>query len=158
LADIISCNPAGLTPEQIKQLTIPRDVMVATIKLYIDPQVKEELKELAAFQDKDSYIKSLKDQVTNQPAEVQNERYAILDGVIHCKNHKGYSFWRPMLLSSLENKVIKFVHLSLGHARSEKCIVENAPTFYVKNLGRKVRKILTCCDVCQRVKHPKQVL
>jgi hypothetical protein len=27
-------------------------------------------------------------------------------------------------------------------------------TFYVKNLCRKVRKGLSCCDVCQRVKHP----
>ena len=66
------------------------------------------------------YTKTLKDHVTNQPAKVQDGRYAVLDGVIHCKNHKGYSFWRPMLLSSLENKVIKFVHLYLGHAGSEK--------------------------------------
>jgi hypothetical protein len=48
--------------------------MVATIKLNIDPQVKKELKELAAFQDKDPYIKTFKDQVTNQPAEVQDGR------------------------------------------------------------------------------------
>jgi len=158
LADIISRNPAGLTPEKIKQLTRPRDIMSATVKLNIDPQVKKELKELATFQDKDPYIKTLKDRVTNQPAEVQDGRYAVLDGVIHCKNHKGYLFWRPMLLSSLENKVIKFVHLSLGHAGSEKCIAEIARTFYVKNFGRKARKILFCCDVCQRVKTPKQVL
>jgi hypothetical protein len=110
LADIISRNPAGLTPEQIKQLTRPRDVMVATIKLNVNSQVKKELKELAAFQDKVPYIKTLKDQVTNQSAEVHDGRYAILDGVIHCKNHKGYSFWRPMLPSSLENNVIKFLH------------------------------------------------
>ena len=46
--------------------------MVATIKLNIDLQVRKELKELAAFQDKDPYIKTLEDQVTNQPAEVQD--------------------------------------------------------------------------------------
>jgi hypothetical protein len=97
LADIISHNPAGLTPEQIKQLTRPRDIMVATIKLNIDPQVKEELKELAAYQDKDPYIKTLKDQVTNQPTEIQDGQYAVLDGVVHCKNHKSYPFWRPIL-------------------------------------------------------------
>ena len=54
LADIISRNPAGLTPEQTKQLTRPRDIIVATIKFNIDSQVKKELKELATFQDKDS--------------------------------------------------------------------------------------------------------
>jgi hypothetical protein len=66
--------------------------MVVTIMLNIDPpQVKKALKELAAFQDKDPYIKSLKDESTSQPAEVQDRRYAILDVVIHCENHKGYS-------------------------------------------------------------------
>jgi hypothetical protein len=74
LADIISRNPAGLTPEQIKQLTRHRDIMVATIKLNIDLQVKKELKELAAYQDKDPYIKTLKDHVTNHATEIQYER------------------------------------------------------------------------------------
>jgi hypothetical protein len=115
--------------------------MVATVKLNIDSQVKKELKELAAFQDKNSYIKTLNNRVTNQSAEVQDWRYAILNGVTHFKNHKRYSFWRPMLPSSLENNVIKFVHFSLGHAGSEKCIKEIAHTFYIKDLGRKVRKI-----------------
>jgi hypothetical protein len=76
--------------------------------------------------------------------------------VIHCENHKGYSLWRPMLPSSLENKVITFVHLSLGHAGSEKCIAEIAHTFNIKNICRKLRKILSYCDVCQRVKHPNR--
>ena len=87
LADTISRNPAGLTPEQIKQLTRPRGVMVETVKLNLDPQVKKEIKKLAAFQDNDPYIISLKDQVTKQPAEVEDGRYAIVDGVIHFKNH-----------------------------------------------------------------------
>jgi hypothetical protein len=34
----------GLILEQIKQLTRPRDIMVAAIGLNIDPQVKKELK------------------------------------------------------------------------------------------------------------------
>jgi hypothetical protein len=88
--------------------------MVTTVKLDINSQVKKELKELAAFQDKDPYIKTLKDQVTNQPAEVQDGRYANLDGAIYCKNHKSYSFWRPMLPSRLENKLVKFVLYAYG--------------------------------------------
>jgi hypothetical protein len=61
-----------------------------------------------------------------------------------------------MLTSSLEYKVIKFVHFSLGHAGSKKCVPELAHTFYVKNLGRKARKILSYCDMCQGVKHPNR--
>jgi hypothetical protein len=66
--------------------------MVATIKLNIQAQVKKELKELAVFQDKDPYITSLKDKVTNQPAEVQDGRYAIVDGVIHLRTLKAIHF------------------------------------------------------------------
>ena len=78
-------------------------MMVATVKLNIDLQVKKELRELAAYQDKDPYIKSLKHQATNQPTEVQDGRYAVLDCVIPCKNHKSYQLGRPMLPSNLEN-------------------------------------------------------
>lgn len=128
-AYIISRHPAELTREQIKQLTRPRDIIVAAPGLNIDPQVKKELKDLVAYQDNGPYIKNLKNQVTNQPAEVHDWQYAVADGVIHCKNHEGYPVWRHMLPSSLENKVFKFVHLSLDHAGSEKCIAEIAPHF-----------------------------
>jgi hypothetical protein len=130
--------------------------MVGKIWFNIDPHVKNDQKDLAAHQDDDPYTKVLKERIINQSAEAQDGRYAILDGVVHGKNHKGYPFWRPLLPSSLENKIIKFVHLSLVHAGSEKCIAEIAHTFYIKNLGRKVRKVLSCCDVCQRVKHPNR--
>jgi hypothetical protein len=97
LADIISRHPAGLTLEQIKQLKRPRYIIMAAVRLNIDPHAKKELKDLAAYQDNDPYIKKL----TNQPAEVHYWRYAVVDGVIHCKNHEGYPVWREMLPSSL---------------------------------------------------------
>ena len=127
MADIISRHSAGLTLEKIKQLTRPRYIMVAAIGLNIDSQVMKELKDLAAYQDNDPHIKNLKDQVTNQIVEVHDWRCAVVDGVIHCENHEGYSVWRQMLPSSLQNKVVTFVHLSLGHAGSEKCIAGMAP-------------------------------
>jgi len=63
LADIISRHPAGLTLEQIKQLTRPRYIMMAAVRLNIDSQVKKELKGLAAYQYNVPYIKK-----TNKPA------------------------------------------------------------------------------------------
>jgi hypothetical protein len=61
-----------------------------------------------------------------------------------------------MFPSSLENKVTKIVHFSLGKEGSEKRVAEIAHTFYVMNLGRRVRKILSSCDICQRFKHPNR--
>jgi hypothetical protein len=57
-----------------------------------------------------------------------------------------------MLLHCLESKVFKFAHFSFGHAGVEKCMEEMKHVFYVRNLGRKLRKLIACCDVCQRTK------
>jgi hypothetical protein len=59
---------------------------------------------------------------------------------------------------SLEYKLIKYVHTSMGHSGTDKCISQTSETFYVKNLGRKVRKYVAQCDICQRVKHPGDLL
>jgi hypothetical protein len=37
-----------------------------------------------------------------------------------------------------------------------KCIAQFAITFHVEGLGLRVRKFISRCDICQRVKHPKR--
>jgi hypothetical protein len=46
LADVISRNPAGLTPEQIKQLTRPRDLIVGRIELMHALAISEKLRKI----------------------------------------------------------------------------------------------------------------
>jgi len=58
--------------------------------------------------------------------------------------------WKAMLPERLEQKVMKFVHTSMGHLGSDKCYAEIKGTFYFRNLGR---KLITACDLCQRTKH-----
>jgi hypothetical protein len=48
------------------------------------------------------------------------------------------------------------VHTSLGHLGTEKCIAQIANPFHLKGLGRKVRKFISRCDTCQRVKYPNR--
>jgi hypothetical protein len=47
LADTISCNPAGLSEREIKELSMPRGMMVAAIDLGVDPTVRRNLRDLA---------------------------------------------------------------------------------------------------------------
>ena len=58
-----------------------------------------------------------------------------------------------MLPQCLEQKVLKFVHLSLGYLGTDKCRAEIDHVFHVKNVGRKIRKLIATCDICQRTKH-----
>jgi hypothetical protein len=59
-----------------------------------------------------------------------------------------------MLPKVLELNTIEYVHQYLGHAGTDKCYNQISSTFYIKNLGRKIRKYVASCNVCQKVKHP----
>jgi hypothetical protein len=58
-----------------------------------------------------------------------------------------------MLPECLEQKVMKFVHTSLGHLGSDKCYAEIKDIFHFRNLGRKLRKFIAACDLYQITKH-----
>jgi hypothetical protein len=60
LADIISCDPAGLMQEQIK----PSDITVAVINLNTDLQVKANLKDLEAHQSNSPWVRKIKENLT----------------------------------------------------------------------------------------------
>ena len=38
----------------------------------------------------------------------------------------------------------------------DKYLQEIKYVFHVKDLGRKLRKFIACCDVCQKIKHPNR--
>jgi len=61
------------------------------------------------------------------------------------------------LPAELEDQVKSYVNTSLGHLGTEKCMCQISRTFHVKNLGRKVRRLISRCDICQRVKHPNRM-
>jgi hypothetical protein len=156
LADILSRNPVGLTQQQIKSATRPKEITIAAIDLNLDPTMKETLKNLARYQKEDPVVQKIK--VDLEVAQLSTaDKYKLINDVLHCKGDQGYPYWRPFLPASLERQVIQFVHKTVGHQGTEKCIAHLAHTFYCKNLGRKVRKFISCCDVCQRFKHPNRV-
>jgi hypothetical protein len=50
LADALSRNPAGLSEEEIKDLSKPRGITIDAIDLEIDMSVTRKLKDLATYQ------------------------------------------------------------------------------------------------------------
>jgi hypothetical protein len=67
LADVLSRNPAGLTDEEIRNLTRPDQVMVNSVQLYVDKTIGTELKDLAVLQDTDPRLAAIKRVVTTHP-------------------------------------------------------------------------------------------
>ena len=155
LADVLSRNPAGLTENELRDLRQPANLMVHAINLNKDPGMTHELKDLAAHQAADERLARIKERLNKYPTQV-NPTYKLLNGILYSKDQKHHPFWRPMLPSTLDNLVIKYVHTTLGHLGVDKCMDQVAHSFHIKNLGRKIRKYMARCDTCQRVKYPNK--
>jgi len=153
IADILSRNPTGLTDGEIRNLTSPDQILVHSFQLYSDKTVRKELKDLAALQDTDPRLVAIRREVTVHPTSAQ-QRYLLRDSVINCKGGKDRTKWKAMLRTCLEAKIFRFVHKTLGPLGVHKCLEEIRYVFQVRDLGKKLRRFIASCDVCQRVKHP----
>jgi hypothetical protein len=155
LADILSRNPTGLTNEEIRNLTRPDQILVHSAQFYTDKSLRKELADLATLQDTDPRLAAIKSEATAKPAPAQ-QRYLLRDGVAYCKGGKDRTTWKAMLPTCLEAKIFEFVHNTLGHLGVDKCLEEIRYVFQVRDLGKKLRRFIATCDVCQRVKHPNR--
>jgi hypothetical protein len=73
--------------------------------------------------------------------------------ILYRKDEDRYQYWRVMIPKSMEIQIINY---TLGHQGTDKCISHIIQSFYIRNLGRKIRRFITCCDTCQKVKHPNR--
>jgi hypothetical protein len=155
LADVLSRSPRGLTDEETRQLTRPDQIMVHRIQTYEDKALKKELQTLATLQEADEKLAVIRAKVTSLPS-TDKDKYKLQEGVLYCREGTTQHRWKAMLPAQLERKLFKYVHLSLGHVGVDKCVEEIKYVFYIKGLGRKMRKFIAYCDMCQRTKHPNR--
>jgi hypothetical protein len=155
LADVLSRSPKGLTDKETRNLTRPDQIMVNKIQIYEDKTLKKELQTLAILQDGDERLAAIKGKVTAQPFTVQ-DRNKLQNNVLYCREGNDQNKWKAMLPDNLERRIFKYVHFSLGHLGVDKCLEEIKCVFHVRNLGRKLRKFIACCDVCQKTKYPNR--
>ena len=155
LADVLSRNPAELTENELRDLRQPENLILHAINLNIDPGLTHKLKDLAAHQAADKRLAGITERLNKYPTQV-SPKYRFSNGIFYGMDQKNLPFWRPMLPSTLDNLVIKYVHTTLGHLGVDKCMDQIALSFHIKNLGRKIRKFIDRCDTCQRVKYPNK--
>jgi hypothetical protein len=154
-ADTLSRNPIGLSQESRDLMMKPRELFVAKVDLGTDRTLKKELGNLSEHQLGDLNLRKLREEVEKDPTKLEG-KYMIRNNILYCKNDRTHQYWRVMLPSQLEQRVIRYAHTLLGHQGTDKCMQQIAQTFHLKSLGRKVRKYVAHCDICQRVKHPNR--
>ena len=147
LADTISRNPASVGVQNTKEFFKPRSLMVAAVELGVDKGVERKFKELAELQAQDKRVQEIV-RIVKQDHADGSKKFMIKDGIVYGKENSSYPYWRPVLPTELEIPVIQYVHATLGHSGTDKCIAQIANTFLVKGLGRKIRKFISQCDTC----------
>ena len=109
----------------------------------------------------DQSIQRIRERIVQQPA-VPNPRYQLIDNTVFYRGGRSENEWKPVLPACLEERVLQYTHThththtSLGHLAVEKCMQQIKQAYHLKNLGHKVRKFISCCDTCQRVKFPNR--
>jgi hypothetical protein len=154
-ADILSRNPVGSDQGSRSFRQRGREFLVAKLDLSVDKALLRDLGNLSQHQLSDPVLAKIREQLEEDPTKYK-DRYMIKNQVLLCKYNGTHPYWRAMLPSNLEYRVIKYVHTISGHQGTDKCVHQISQTFHLKNLGRKVRKYVSHCDVCQRVKHPNR--
>jgi transposase InsO family protein len=154
-ADTLSRNPIGLSQESRDLVIKPRELFVAKVDLGLDKTLMKQLGNLAEHQQGDPTLMKIREKVESNPTKVEG-RYMIRDRVLYCKNDRTHPYWRAMLPRQLEHRVIEYVHTLSGHPGTDKCMQNIAHSFHIKSLGRKVRRFVAYCDICQRAKHPNR--
>ena len=154
MADILSRNPTGLEVNEIQDLTKPSTISVNKKELKIDQAVLKNLKDLADKQKNDPRLRIIREKAEKHPA---GNKHRIEVDVLFRRDRLG-AVWKAMLPECLEATTIRYVHMSLGHAAVDNCVWEINQAFHLKNVGRKVRRFIASCDICQRAKHPNRYI
>jgi hypothetical protein len=123
---------------------------VYPVDLGADSSVGRKLKDLHTFQAKDSKLSEIIRAI--KQGNTSNGRCLARREILYAKN-ESFPYWRLVLPAKLEDQVISYIYGSLGHLGTEKCMYQISHTFH---LGRKVRRLISRCNVCQMVKHPNR--
>jgi hypothetical protein len=152
-ADVLSRNPAGLTPGQVNALKRPQGIMIARIDLGLDMSIRRDIRNLASIQEGDPNLQEIR-RLVGEGCENMKGRFLIHENLLYTVDTRNGTPWKVVVHRELEEKLITYVHLEKGHAGTDKCVRSINAMFHLKNLGHKTRKLLALCEVCQKAKFP----
>jgi hypothetical protein len=91
---------------------------------------------LEKLQDSDPELHDIRIKVENEDPQ-SISRFRVYDGVLYSRDNPRYPYWRVCMPTSLEARLINFVHESYGLLGSDKCLKSSQIQFISKILGGK---------------------
>jgi hypothetical protein len=117
--------------------------------------IMKELGNLSEHHIGDPVLWKIREELEGNPIKLLR-KYMIRNNILYCKNDRTHQYWRAMLPNQLGHQVIRYVHTFLGHQGTDKCMLQKSQSFHLRSLGKKLRKYVAHCDICQRAKHPNR--
>lgn len=116
-----------------------------------------ELENMSMLQKEDAEIRVILDQLeqlhhNKKQLEGVLKRYKVINNVL-CIQKEKIDKYVIHLPEKLRDKVIKLVHLEMGHQGAYKVIKYVKDRFYWKGLSQQVKRVTKSCHDCQMTKH-----
>lgn len=92
-------------------------------------------------------------QSANEIADAKKSSIAKKDGILYRKQGREVKRWKTYIPKEMERDLILSFHTGLAHMGIDKTTLMLQEHLYFPKMREKVRKIVSCCDTCQRAKH-----
>ena len=151
LADALSRNPLGTVEDNTNRPRDGNEVMLGQLSAKELKVVNADLRKIAERQRQDPILA----EIISSAKEIGShgrETKAMWKGMLYRLCGRDERAWKAWVPKSMVESLIKSYHEELGHLGSEKLILMIEQHFYLKHLGRNVRKIISRCELCQRAK------
>ena len=129
-----------------------RDYTIMRVETRKSNDVVRKLKGLARLQAADPTLNNLLSPAKPISQCDLNEVYGVKDQILYKLVGRDDKMWRAYIPISIEDDVIRMYHESLGHSGADRVCLTIEQDFYIKKLGKKVRKIVSNCELCQKAK------
>lgn len=128
-------------------------IIINYIESENEPYLIQQLQNLTQLQINDPIIGEI---INNLHSQNQNEsnNFYLFQNVLYKRTNLG---WKILIPNEMINNLIWACHYHYLHCGADKCLKLLQETFIFKNMGRKIRQLIACCDSCQRCKpntHP----
>lgn len=120
------------------------------LSLVMDKDLKDQFKKLVELQQNDEIIMKQKEQLVNN--DDGNLYFQIYNDILFHQDQTT-KLWQIVVPICLKESLVKFVHSKLGHPGQYKTLQYLKTNYYWKGMARDVKKFVTNCDLCQRVKY-----
>ena len=150
-ADLLSRLPRNQELRNLLETRESKEYVIMRIANCDDVNLTVKFRDIRQLQDQDPILSKIKSKAP-QIEEEHTSKYAIKDNVLYKLCGREHIAWKTCIPSSMETDLIQSFHTGLAHSGVERTVLTMSEHLYVKQLGRKARKLIAKCELCQKAK------